>query len=155
MKKNILFGSLFTALTLVASVSLAEVPQEVEAFIGKSGKYLDFYNGNETRESGRSCTVEYSKYDSEKTTVVINAPVMFEPNADLQGAKKSIAGNGAIVFKTTEIGRRPGGSQCGDFIPMSGYVKTVEIKNNAIVIRQKFRCGFFEKNDLMSVCDLN
>ena len=155
MKKNILLGSFLAAITLMASASMAEVPAEVQAFIGKTGKYFDFYNGEETRESGRTCSLEFSKYDQGQTTVVITAPVTFEANADLEGAKKSIAGNGAVVFKTTEIGRRVGGSKCGDYVPMSGYVKTVEIKDNAIVIRQKFRCGFFEKNDLMSVCDLN
>lgn len=152
MLKKILLALAFT---LSVSASLAELPAEVQDLVGKQGKYVDLYNGGETRLSGGHCTVKLSPYDSTGMSIVIEAPITYPSRADLEGAKKSIAGNGAIVFKTTEHGRRPGGSSCGDFVPMNGYVKTVEIKDNAIVIRQKYRCGFFEKNDIMSVCDLN
>lgn len=150
-------GVLKTILTLFicfqSSGALA-LPEEVEAFVGKSGKHVSLHNGYETRQSGGVCKVTMGDSGSDSAGIVIEAPVPSKAQASLKNTKKSVAGNGALVFTTTEFAQRVG-VLCAESVPVTNYRKTVEIKDNAIVIRQKFGCGFFDKNDLMSVCDLN
>lgn len=152
--KKLNFTAIFAlSLFFQATTALAGLPKEVAQFVGKEGTFVSLYNEKETRESNGRCKVIMSEYGDEYT-ITIEANTYFKVQADLENATRSVAGNGVIVYKTTDHGRRAGGSKCGDFIAMSNYRKTVEISEGIILVRQQYRCGFFEKNDIKEVCDM-
>lgn len=152
MNSNFIKISLSLPLLFLATTAFAELPSEVSKFVGKEGQFVSLYNGKETAESGGSCKIKIHEFD--KNTVSIEAGTYFSITADLEGATRSVAGNKVVVYKLKDHGKRPGGSVCGDFVPLTSYTKTLEVSENVMVVRQKYRCGFFDKNDIMEVCDL-
>lgn len=151
MNFSLLRAVLTLSFLVPTSAALASsLPAEVAKFVGKQGAFVSLYNEEETRESGGSCKVTLSA----EGRVSIEAGTYFGIHADLEGAVRSVAGNGVIVYKLTDHGRRPGGSVCGDFVPVTSYKKTLEITDDVILVRQQFRCGFFDKYDIKEVCDL-
>ncbi|MNJ92635.1 hypothetical protein D3C87_103090 [compost metagenome] len=154
MNHNFLRAILTLSFFFQASAAVAALPAEVAKFLNKEGRFISLYNGDATRESGGTCRITMSEFGDEYT-ISIQASTYFKINADLEGATRSVAGNGVVVYKLKDHGKRPGGSACGDFVPMTSYSKTLEITENVLLVRQKFKCGFFEKNDIMEVCDLS
>ena len=48
------------------------------------------------------------------------------------------AGNGAYI--TTADGRRPGGSECGDYAIMTGFKEVLTFTSNSVTLTKSFRC---------------
>ena len=127
------------------------LPHEIRSYIGKSGKLISTIDGQAVRgEHGNNCTIELSPYNPDMDSVQITAGTYFTPIAHLEGAKKDRV-QGGWIFTTTSDGRRPGGSVCGDMVPLTSYKKTLELQGKTLTIRQVFRC-FFEKTTIVQAC---
>jgi hypothetical protein len=99
-------------------------------------------------EDGLECTIEV-----DDSSVFIRSAAEFPSSAVVQGAEIAEENYEYIIFKTLENGRRPGGSLCGDFIPMFGFEKIVAVTEDSITIQSDFRC-LLEKVVLFQTCNI-
>lgn len=140
--------TLFITLIALANVNAASLDQLTEKN-GKTGTLTSYYNGKVYEaESNLNCTIKI-----EDNALYIEAPTYFSINALLDDAKTSER-NGKLTITTIESGKRPGGSACGDYGMMTGYKKTIEVKDDSVAVIQEFRCNLIEKNHLKEVCNL-
>lgn len=116
---------------------------------GKSGTLTSYVDGKVYEaESNLNCTVRI-----EDNFLSIEAPTYFGIVAMLDDAKVQQKNN-KLTITTTENGKRPGGSVCGDMGILSGYKKTIEVTNDSVTVIQNYRCNFIEKNNIKEVCVL-
>lgn len=144
----------YLAITAIALISLsaqAKLPTEISKLTGKLGTFTSTFNGkNVDSETGTDCKIEVSEYDD--NTVIIDSVAYFQPTAHLDGAKKSVSSNGDITYETTFNGKRPGGSVCGDFTPLTSYKQTVIVTKKSVTIKQKFTCALLDRNEIIETC---
>lgn len=95
--------------------------------------------------------MEESEYG--EGSVIISADTYFTPTAHLDDADRSVKGD-TVVYTTTSNGKRPGGSVCGDMIPLTSYKQTVIVTKSSLSIREKFSCAVLDRNDIVQTCTL-
>lgn len=140
--------TLFIALLAISSAYASNL-DSLLVKNGKSGTLMSYYNGKiYEAESNLDCSIII-----EDNSLTIQAPTYFGINALLDNAKISEK-NGKTIITTTESGKRPGGSACGDYGVMTGYKKTVEVTDSSVAVIQEFRCNLVEKNNIKEVCNL-
>lgn len=144
------------ALTLMALTVLtlstveAKLPAEIAKLSGRLGTFTSIYNGKSVAaETGTDCKIEESQYG--EGSVVIDSVSYFTPTAHLDGASRSEK-NGEVTYVTTSTGKRPGGSVCGDMIPLTSYKQTVIVTKNSLTIKQKFSCALVDRNEIIETC---
>ena len=144
--------SILCALLILTSNANAALPKEIAKLQGKPGILVTVQNGKVyDNESNINCTIEESQYG--EGSVIIEAGTYFTPTAHLDGAKKEVSGD-TVVYTTTSNGKRPGGSACGDMIPLTSYKKTLTVTKNSISIREKFSCAIIDRYDIVQTCTL-
>jgi hypothetical protein len=149
MKKTIMLAVTIIMITVEAHATL---PTEIARLQGRMGVFTSIFNGKtDASESGTDCKIEESHYG--EGSVEINSAAYFTPTAHLDGAQKTKE-KGVTKFITTSSGKRPGGSVCGDYIPLTSYKQTVTVTANALSINEKYTCGFFDKNESIQTCAL-
>ena len=140
------------AIVSVASQVHAALPVEMAELQGRPGTLVTTFNGKiYAQESNIDCTVEESEYG--EGSVIISAGTYFTPTAHLDDAERSVKGD-TVVYTTTSNGKRPGGSVCGDMIPLTSYKQTVTVTKKSISLREKFSCAVFDRNDIVQTCTL-
>lgn len=140
------------AVISIASQVHAALPTEIAKLQGRSGILVTTSNGKVLdRESNIDCTVEESEYG--EGSVIISADTYFTPTAHLDDADRSVKGD-TVVYTTTSNGKRPGGSVCGDMIPLTSYKQTVIVTKSSLSIREKFSCAVLDRNDIVQTCTL-
>lgn len=143
------------ALSTLAIISFsveAKLPTEIARLTGKMGTFTSIYNGKSVAaETGTDCKIEENEYG--EGSVAIDSVSYFTPTADLEGASKSIS-KGVVTYVTTYNGKRPGGSVCGDYKPLTSYKQTVIVTKNSLTIKQKFTCALFERNEIIETCTI-
>lgn len=139
-------------LTSFAAHASSGLPADINALVGKTGEFTSLYNGKTFEaENGGACSIEESEYG--EGVVVIEAATHFKPSADLEGATKATS-NGVTTYTTNSNGKRPGGSVCGDFSPLTSYKKTVIVTKNSLTIKQKYTCAIFDRNEIVETCTI-
>lgn len=141
-------------LTLIALSLFVFLPNTIFAntdalakLVGKNGTFMSYYNGKIFEaESNLNCSIVL-----EDEVLYLEAPTYFKSLAYLEGASIKNQ-NSRLTITTTENGKRPGGSACGDMGIMSGYKKQVIVEKNTVAIVQSFRCNFLEKNEIVETC---
>lgn len=147
----------FTLLSLLSlsfiSFSLnAQLPAEIAKMAGKEGVFTSLYNGkNVADESGTNCSIEESQYG--EGSVIIESVSYFTPTAHLEGAARSEK-RGQVEYVTTSNGKRPGGSVCGDYSPLTSYTQSVIVSKTSLTIKEKFTCALFDRNEIIATCTL-
>lgn len=145
------------AISLCAVISFASqvhasLPSEIAKLQGRPGTLVTTMNGKIYEpESNINCTVEESQYG--EGSVIIDASTYFTPTAHLDGAERSVKGD-TVVYATTSNGKRPGGSVCGDMVPLTSYKQTVTVTKNSISFREKFSCAVVDRNEIVQTCTL-
>lgn len=143
--------AILSLMTLAISAH-ASLPSEITALLNKTGTLSSIYNGKAVRdEDGNTCEIKKSPYD--ENTITIEAGLYFTPNANLDGAKREIKNN-QVIYTTTYSGKRPGGSECGDYSKMTGFKEQVIVKENSIAIVKTFRCNLIEKVEMIEECKI-
>lgn len=137
--------------TLLSAVAEAKLPTEIERLTNRPGLFTSVFNGKYTHDNGTNCTIEDDEF--EVSSVRIKSFSYFLPVAHLVGASRRVS-NGVVTYVTTENGKRPGGSVCGDYTPLTSYTKSVIVQNNSLTILQQYSCGFFERNEMVETCTL-
>lgn len=144
----LMMKALFITVFAVTSINAANLDQLLEKN-GKSGTLMSYYNGKVFEaESNLNCAIRI-----EDNFLTIEAPTYFGIVAMLDDAKVQQKNN-KLIITTTENGKRPGGSVCGDMGILSGYKKIVEVTNDSVTVIQDYRCNFIEKNNIKEVCTL-
>ncbi len=142
------------AFVVGANAQAGGLPSELSKYLNKSGKFISLIDGKPVNdEHGTSCQVLQSPHGNYEDSIYIQSVAYFAPSAFLDGASKSVNEKGVTIFSLNDSGKRPGGSACGDMVPMLSYKKTVEEKGGVLVIRQKIRC-MFEKTEIVQGCDV-
>ena len=128
---------------VVSSVSFAVVPPELARLQGKQGAF-DF-----ERNRGR-CEIELSRSGGSVSLAVKTNVEWGGVIFDAEKLRPLAAG----TYQTNSTGRRPGGDQCGDYGGMVGFKEIVQVKNNALVVTQSFRCSLelFKSYELVRTC---
>ncbi len=146
--------NIIISIILLQSASVfAALPAEVKSLMNKPGLYVDFVNGFESKDSGQVCRIANSMKGGPESIVIDVANVAEPVIAHLKDAKYSVAGNGYSVYTLNDNGKDS--VTCSDSVPLIFYKKTVEIKDNVLVIRRKFKCGLYSKlNEELTVCDI-
>lgn len=138
---------------LAFSLSLsafAEIPNEIKNLMNRPGSFISIMDGKEiAHEHGTNCDIQ-----GEDSSIEITSVAYFTPVAHLDNAKKETLRDGTLVLTTTSTGRRPGGSVCGDMVPLLSYKKTVEVKGNTLLIREKIRCLFEGSTEIIQGCKI-
>lgn len=130
----------------------AQLPAEIAKMAGKEGVFTSLYNGkNVADESGTNCSIEESQYG--EGSVIIESVSYFTPTAHLEGAAKSEK-RGQVEYVTTSNGKRPGGSVCGDYSPLTSYTQSVIVSKTSLTIKEKFTCALFDRNEIIATCTL-
>src|SRR5690606_33171469 len=133
--------------------AFAQVPPEVARLLDRPGTYTSLYNGESyPNEDGGECTISMNPYGGD-ASIAINAATYFTPVADLDGAEVEYQAD-RVVYTLNDSGKRPGGSVCGDITPLLSYKKTVEVFENALFIKQKYRCLFGGSEEIVEGCSL-
>lgn len=140
------------AFSLISAQAFAKLPSEIDRLASKPGTFTSIYNSKSMPESGTNCSIEESAYG--EGSVILQSVSYFTPTAHLDGATRSVR-NGVVTYVTTDSGKRPGGSACGDYTPLTSYEKSVHVNHNSVTIKQKFRCAIFEKNEIIETCTVN
>lgn len=139
---------LFSVVTM--SSAFASLPNEVASLVGKPGVFTSLYNGKSIEgETGSGCKIEEGQYGD--SVVVIDSVSYFTPTADLEDAERSEK-NGVVTFETTATGKRPGGSVCGDYSPLTSYKQTVIVTKKSVTLKQKFSCAIFDRSEIVETC---
>lgn len=143
---------LFSALCLAmgAQSAFAKLPAEITKLMNKPGTFISEYNGKKTDDHGTNCEITKSPWGDEDS-IVIKSVAYFEPGAHLEGAKRKVSGN-AVIYELNDTGKRPGGSVCGDYVPLLTYKKWVEVHSDRLLIKQAFRCAFERKTEITEGC---
>lgn len=141
----------FTSIIL-SQFSHAAVPGEVEKFLDRDGVFISIHNGKNTADNGSHCRVVKNPY-GEESSIVINSIAYFQPVAHFEKSKKSVSEE-IVFFELRENGRRPGGSVCGDMIPLLSYKKWVEISKDKFLIKQKYRCALERETLIVEGCQI-
>ena len=144
--------TLVCALLVLTANAKAALPKEIAGLTGKLGTFTSIYNGKSVAdETGTDCKVEASQYGD--SSVVIDSVSYFKPTAHLDGASKSES-NGVTTYVTTSSGKRPGGSVCGDYSPLTSYKQSVIVTKKSLTIKQKFTCAVFDRNEIVETCTI-
>lgn len=142
------------SLVCIATTAHAGLPKEMNHLKGRTGTLITTFSGKVyASESNIECSVTEATYDDGTDSVMIDAASYFPATGFLEGSKKSVKGD-SIVYTLNDSGKRPGGSACGDMVPLTSYKKTVEVTKNSLTIREKFTCAVFDRNDYIRTCTL-
>lgn len=151
--KGVFMKKIAIALCTVISIASqvhAALPTEIAKLQGRPGTLVTTMNGEVyAQESNIPCTVEESEYG--EGSVIISAGTYFTPTAHLDDAERSVKGD-SVVYTTTSNGKRPGGSVCGDMVPLTSYKQTVTVTKNSISLKEKFSCAVVDRNEIVQTC---
>lgn len=142
------------SLVCIATTAHAGLPKELNHLKNRKGTLVTTYSGEVYEsESNIECSITEATYDDGTDSVMINAASYFPATGFLEGSKKEIKGD-SILYTLDDNGKRPGGSACGDAVPLTSYKKTVTATKNSLTIREKFTCAIFDRNDYIRTCTL-
>ncbi len=152
--KKVLLGLALGLSSMVGANETAtqknDVAELIKTFEGKKGTLTTVFN-KEVREyeSNIPCEVkiEGSKVYLDARTYFQN--LIYIDDAAVQSTKDT------IVVTSSEDGKRPGGSVCGDTSVLSSYKKTMEISNDSVTITEKFRCNLVSSYKQVVTCKIN
>lgn len=134
--------------------AFAEIPAEIQNLMNKNGTFISKINGKVyTAEDGSSCEIVENPFRKGKSFVIESA-AYFQPVVHLDNAQRKVK-NGKVIYTLTSSGRRPGGSVCGDMVPLLSYKKTVEIEGNTLSVRQKYICLGEGPTEILQGCRID
>lgn len=146
----------FVSITSMAFIAQAQTQPSLRPLLGKKGQLSYSIDGE--LQFKTDCKVKVTNDDIYKMEYLALAKHdtgywSYTFGAILNDSSVISTANDVTVIKTTEHGRRPGGSKCGDITPMFGYKKLVEVGKNSITLREKYICGLSRVEEV-AVCQL-
>ncbi len=145
--KKLLIG----IMALGALSAYANLPQDVQQFVGQEGQLSSVVNGEPSFVDGENCFIGEDPYGGDSRILFDNSRV--ESILDFEGADVSRRGN-TTTYELTESGKRPGGSVCGDWDKLIHFKKTVTVENNEITVKEVFRCLLDGKTVRVETCKM-
>lgn len=154
MKKFLLAGILAT-MGYTTSSWAGSVPAEVAKFVNQQGSYTSVLNAAPAGDSGGSCRLVLSEYDSSAMSVVLEAQNSdgYNMTFSFNGARQTVE-DGMLSYLASDSGKRAAGSVCGenDMLVPRTYKKTLSTKGKTLFVTESMRCVLSGKTVSVSAC---